>query len=351
MKISQTEVNDIMSELPDDLLIALVNIYKIYKTVEIETVALRGVSLSLFEGEIIGIIGPSGSGKSTLVNIMAGLIKPTAGMIYWAPFKADISRMSDNLVSHTRNQFIGTFSQISEANLLPHLSVVENVMLQGEIGHISRSQLKKRAIELLDRVGLKSRRNSKPMLLSTGEKQRVALAAALINQPKIILADEPTGSVDYGTGEELLELIHEINGNHGTAFLIVTHSQQVVPHTHRVIEIRDGIIAGQHKDIIISNLEQSRIIIADNQGRILLPEELLNGLGAQTNHFKAFLDDGKIILEPMRAQFLRKKILDQLEHQKEKSCPVCSTLNSYKNITCSNCGSLLRKANRLTERG
>jgi ABC-type lipoprotein export system ATPase subunit len=350
MKINQTEVNDIMSELPDDLLIALVNIYKIYRTAELETVALRGVSLSLFEGEIVGIIGPSGSGKSTLVNIMAGLIKPTAGMIYWAPFQTDISRLSDNLVTHTRNQFIGTFSQISEANLLPHLSVLENVMLQGEIGHISRFELKKRAIELLDRVGLKSRQNSKPMLLSTGEKQRIALAAALINEPRIILADEPTGSVDYGTGEELLELIHEINENLGTAFLIVTHSQQVVPHTHRIIEIRDGIIAGQHSDIDFSDLGQSRIIIADNQGRILLPEELLDGLGTHTDQFKASLEEGKIILEPIDTLSSKKQILDQLERQKERFCPVCNTINSYKNITCSNCGSLLRKASRLSEK-
>ncbi len=334
------------SDLPEDLLVGLANVYKIYRSAEIETVALRGVSLSLFEEEIMGVIGPSGSGKTTLVNIMAGLIKPTAGIVYWSAIGADIARLSDNLITQIRNQFVGIICQISEGNLLPQLSVMENVMLQGHIGNRNHSELKKKALELLGRVGLKSRKNSRPMVLSIGERQRIALAAALINDPKIILADEPTGSLDYKNGEDFLGLIHEINENLGTAFLIVTHSQQVVPHAHRIIEIRDGIKAGQHEEIELDNLDHSRIIIPDDQGRILLPQELIKGLDIDTSHFKAVLKHKKIILEPIVTSLSRKNIMFQRNHQKEVMCPVCKTVNIGKSILCSNCGSLLRKAGR-----
>ena len=334
--------------LPEDLLVGMASIYKIYRSLEIETVAVRGVTLSLFEKEIVGVIGPSGSGKTTLVNIMAGLIKPTAGIIFWAPVGADITRLPDDLITRTRNQFIGVLSQRSDANIIPHLSVIENVMLQGSISNFPREMLKKRALELLDRVGLKQRRNSNPMSLSTGEKQRIGLAAALINHPKIILADEPTGSLDYNTGEALLHLITEINENLGIAFLIVTHSQQVVPFTHRVIEIRDGIIAGQHEGMEFEDLSQSRVTIADEQGRIFLPEELLKKLPIKTNQFRMAIHEGKIIIEPISTELTKKKNLFQRQSVKELSCPVCQTLNIGKNILCTNCGSLLRKAGRLS---
>ncbi|MFX0014968.1 MAG: ABC transporter ATP-binding protein [Promethearchaeota archaeon] len=346
MTKNHTKDNYDNSDLPEDLLIGIANVYKIYRSAEIETVALRGVSLSLFEGEIMGVIGPSGSGKSTLVNIMAGLIKPTAGIVYWSSVRADIARMPDNFITQIRNQFIGIICQISESNLLPHLSVIENVLLQGQIGNLNRTELKKHALELLDRVGLRSRQNSKPMVLSMGERQRIALAAALINKPKIILADEPTGSLDYKNGEEFLELIHEINENLGTAFLIVTHSQQVVPHTHRIIELRDGIKAGQHEEIELDNLDYSRIIIPDDQGRILLPQELITRFDTDTSHFKAVLKDGKIVLEPIVTSLSRKSIIFQRRSHKEIACPVCKTVNIGKSILCSNCGSLLRKAGR-----
>jgi ABC-type lipoprotein export system ATPase subunit len=346
MDMSQNFDNNDESDLPEDLLIGLANVYKIYRTSEIETVALRGVSLSLFEEEIMGVIGPSGSGKTTLVNIMAGLIKPTAGIVYWSTVGADIARLSDNLITQIRNQFVGIICQISESNLLPQLSVIENVMLQGKIGSQSSSGLKKKALELLDRVGLKARRNSNPMVLSMGERQRIALAAALINDPKIILADEPTGSLDYNNGEEYLELIHEINENFGTAFLIVTHSQQVVPHAHRIIEIRDGIKAGQHEEIELDNLDNSRIIIPDDQGRILLPQELIKRLDTSTTHFKAILKENKIVLEPITTTLSRKNIIFQRDQQREVVCTICKTVNIGKSILCSKCGSLLRKAGR-----
>ncbi len=334
--------------LPDNLLIGMASIYKIYRSLEIETVALRGVSVSIFEKEIVGIVGPSGSGKTTLVNVMAGLVKPTAGIIYWSPVGATITRLPDDLITRTRNHFIGILSQRSDANIIPHLSVIENVMLQGSISNFPRKEVKKRALELLERVGLKNRENSNPLSLSTGEKQRVGLAAALINQPKLILADEPTGSLDYNTGEELLHLISEINENLGIAFLIVTHSQQVVPFTNRVIEIRDGIIAGQHEGMEFEDLSQSRVTIADDQGRIFLPQEILKKLPIKTNQFKISHHNGKIIIEPISTELSKKTSLFQRQSVKELACPVCQTLNIGRNILCTNCGSLLRKAGRLS---
>ncbi|MHA2237204.1 MAG: ABC transporter ATP-binding protein, partial [Candidatus Hodarchaeales archaeon] len=240
--ITPQTMYDPTSELPEDLLLALFNVYKIYRSSEVETVALRGISLTIFKGETIACIGPSGSGKTTLLDIMAGLIKPTAGIVFWQPVQADISRFEDQIVTQIRNKFIGKISQT--ADLFPHLSVKENVMLGGLIGGKPRRDLSSFALDLLERVGLLSKKDVNPHTLSGGEKQRVAIAGSLINNPKLVLADEPTGNLDLNTGEEILDLLAEITKEYQTTFFIVTHSKQVATRAQRVIEIRDGILAG-----------------------------------------------------------------------------------------------------------
>ncbi len=340
---STPTIYDPTVEFPEDLVLALFNIYKIYRTSEVETVALRGVTLSLFKSENVVCIGPSGAGKTTLLDIMGGLIKPTAGIVFWAPVAADISRFSDDVITRIRNQFIGKVSQTE--NLLPHLSVIKNVMLGGYIGGYSRSELLKRASELLDRVELQRHKHYNPRKLSGGEKQRVAIAAALINNPQLVLADEPTGNVDFNTGETILDLIREINKDLETAFFIVTHSKQVAARADRVIEIHDGILAGQHEEVDLDNLNHSRIITADEQGRILLPKEILKQL-SQSTYFRASVKEDNIVLEPISSDFSPKRVVFETEEQGRIICSICKTENPSKNILCQKCGSLIRKAGR-----
>ncbi len=340
---STPTIYDPTVELPEDLVLALFNIYKIYRTSEVETVALRGVTLSLFKSENVVCIGSSGSGKTTLLNIMGGLIKPTAGIVFWTPVAADISRFSDDLITRIRNQFIGKVSQ--KSNLLPHLSVLKNVMLGGYIGGYSRSKLEKRASELLDRVELQRYKHHNPRKLSGGEKQRVAIAAALINNPQIVLADEPTGNVDFNTGEAILDLIREINKDLETSFFIVTHSKQVASRANRVIEIHDGILAGQHEEVDLDNLNHSRIITADEQGRILLPMEIIKQL-PQSTYFRASVKHDNIVLAPISSDFSPKRVVFETKEQRRIICPICKTENPGKKILCQKCGSLLRKAGR-----
>jgi ABC-type lipoprotein export system ATPase subunit len=335
---------DLTDDLPNDLLIALFNVYKIYRTTEVETVALRGISLSLFKGEIVACIGPSGSGKTTMLNIIGGLTRPTAGIVFWASASADISRFEDNTITRIRNQFIGKVSQ--KTNLLPHLSVIQNVMLGGYISGRPHSELQNQARELLKRVDLQGREQFNPRKLSGGEKQRAAIAAALINQPQLVLADEPTGNLDYDSGETLLELIREINEDLSTTFFIVTHSKQVAAKAQQVIEIYDGILAGHHKDVNLDSLDQSRVITTDEQGRILLPKEITKQL-PQSTQFQAFLSDDSIVLKPISSISSPRRILFQTEgYRKKVKCPICKMENPGKNILCSKCGSLLRKVGR-----
>ena len=335
---------DSTTDLPDDLLIALFNVYKIYRSSEVETVALRGISLSIFKGEAIACIGPSGAGKSTLLDIIAGLIKPTAGINYWGPVQADISRFEEQEVTRIRNKFIGKISQ--SPDLFTHLSVKENIMLGGLLAGKSRKDLRIYADELLERVGLLAKKDVNPRTLSGGEKQRVAIAAALINKPQLVLADEPTGNLDLDTGEQILDLIAEITQDFQTSFFIVTHSKQIATRAQRVIEIRDGILAGHHTEVNLDALDQSRLITADEQGRILLPQEILNYF-QNTKHFRAVISENSLILQPVTAATSIPKVSFETSTKKRIHCPICGMENAGKNILCSKCGGLLRKAGRI----
>ncbi len=195
---------------------------------------LRGVSLELAAGEAVSIVGPSGSGKSTLLNLIGALDQPTSGRVLLEG--EDLGRMSPDELASLRGEKIGFVFQ--SHHLLPQCSALENVLVPTLVRR-DRDALP-RALELLERVGLQSRVHHRPALLSVGECQRVALVRALINRPRLILADEPTGSLDAASGRDLAELLCELNRGEGVTLVVVTHSEPLAQRMDRVLELADG---------------------------------------------------------------------------------------------------------------
>jgi ABC-type lipoprotein export system ATPase subunit len=321
------------AEVPEDLIIMANDIYKIYKTGEIETVALRGVSLQIFQGEIVAVIGPSGSGKTTLTNILGGTLRASAGQVYWSSIRQDIQKLDDRTITGARRGFIGFIFQVD--NLLHHMSARRNIELSARIAGISKKWRKKRSTELLEAVGLKNRMNHLPGQLSGGERQRVAVACALMNNPKLVLADEPTGDLDLINAEQLLDLFKELNRTYGTAFLIVTHSQMIASKARRTLELRDGIVSGTHDaGVYLKQLEKTRVLELDNQDRLPMPDNVLRQLG-NPRRFQVDVEAGHIVLTPSTAA-------DAVAVQvRLVTCRICGKLVASNRVTCPNCGTSL----------
>ncbi len=221
-------------------MIELENITKIYRMGNVEVSALRGVNLSIKEGEMVALIGASGSGKSTLMNIMGFLDKPTGGS--YTLEGVDVSQLNDNQLAKMRNQKIGFVFQ--SYNLLPRVNALSNVELPLIYGG-SRGK-NKRAKEALERVGLAARANHKPTELSGGEQQRVSIARALVNNPSLILADEPTGNLDSKTTAEIMSIFCRLN-QEGITIVLVTHEMNVAAQAKRIIRLLDGQIIEDKK--------------------------------------------------------------------------------------------------------
>ena len=219
-------------------IIVLQAIHKIYALGEEAQVhALRGVDLTVTAGSYLAIMGPSGSGKSTLLNLLGCLDRPTAGRYYLGG--EDVSQMADDALSEVRGQKIGFIFQ--SYNLIPQLSVLENIQVPLLYQGLDLREYEERCVELARLVGLGDRLHHRPNQLSGGQQQRVAIARSLVNDPLMILADEPTGNLDSETGAEVLDLIDRLNRD-GKTIILVTHDDRVASRAHRVIHMRDGLI-------------------------------------------------------------------------------------------------------------
>ncbi|NWF52024.1 MAG: ABC transporter ATP-binding protein [Nitrospirae bacterium] len=225
-------------------LIEIVQLKKSFATDAGELPVLKGINLSIKEGEMVGIIGASGVGKSTFLHILGALDRPTSGKVFYDG--VDIFTLNEDSLALFRNRMIGFVFQFH--HLLPEFTALENVMMPGlisirrEATGAKRKEIKKKAEKLLDEMGLSERKGHRPGELSGGEQQRVAVARALMLDPKVVLADEPTGNLDTPTGEEIFNLLINLNKEKGITFVIVTHNESLSSRCHRVLKMVDGKI-------------------------------------------------------------------------------------------------------------
>jgi len=218
-------------------IIHLAGIEKSYFIGKNELKVLKGISLDIFKNEYVALMGPSGSGKSTLMNIIGCL--DTASNGTYVLNNQDVSKMEDNDLAEIRNKEIGFVFQ--QFNLLPRLTAIENVALPLVYAGIGKKLRNEKAMQVLDMVGLTDRSHHKPNELSGGQSQRVAIARALVNDPAIILADEPTGNLDTKTSYEIMEIFNSLHTG-GNTIVLVTHEEDIANHAHRIVRLRDGVI-------------------------------------------------------------------------------------------------------------
>jgi len=282
------------------------NLVKIYKTKDIEVLALQGLDISIEQGELMAIIGNSGSGKSTFLNMIGGLDRPSAGRLFVDG--KDLFKLNEQELVDYKRKTVGFVWQNNARNLLPYLTAWQNIQMP--MLFESTAKKKDRALELLDMVGLSHRKNNRLDQLSGGEQQRIAIAIALANNPKVLLADEPTGAVDAKTAAYILDMFRDINRNTGLTIVIVTHDRQLTKKVHRVASIRDGKISSErlmkqsYRDRLtdISSFTeehevQDEFAVLDRVGRLQIPHEMLEKLQIKDNKVRIELVDGRIIIE------------------------------------------------------
>jgi ABC-type lipoprotein export system ATPase subunit/bifunctional DNA-binding transcriptional regulator/antitoxin component of YhaV-PrlF toxin-antitoxin module len=311
------------------------NLVKIYTIAEHEVVALQGLDLIVNTSEILGIIGPSGSGKSTLMNILGGLDRPSAGHI-WVGGR-DLLKLSNIALDRYRRINVGFVWQQSGRNLLPYLNALNNVVLPMTISMQTGSQKRRWAEELLDAVGLTDRSHSRISELSGGEQQRVAIAVALANKPKILLADEPTGEVDSENALIIYQIFRDLNNEYGLTTLIVSHDPGLTRHVDRIVAIRDGKTASE---IVRQTLEKAplktitndfkadkveigyeELTLLDSAGRLQIPKEYLEQLNIR-GRVRVELSEDSIIIRPapdVDTIQAAEELVTKLEDVKEQS--------------------------------
>ena len=320
--------------LPEGMTLQAIDIYHVYGLEhQNKVVALRGVSFDIDKGEILGIIGPSGSGKSTLLLSLGGMLKPVAGQVIYED-GTDITKLPEEQQFQFRRNNIGYVFQ--EQNLIPYLTAEKNIEMPMRLINKSFADRRKRVKELMERLGIWHRRTHVPKRISGGEQQRVAIARALANNPKLIFADEPTGNVDAETSTHILELFKELKEEMETSYLICSHDPIVGEFTDRTLEIRDGILIGEHlKDIDLTDLDSSRLLVIDNQNRITLPEKAVIELQGAILYTWDMTSEG-ILLKP----------LGQVERKKERKIKYCTTCGAEippDTYSCPRCGAKLTR--------
>jgi putative ABC transport system ATP-binding protein len=221
------------------------DVTRVYKIGEVETHALRGVNLTVEEGEFTAVVGPSGSGKTTMLQLMGCLDRPTAGTILLN--NKDVTRLNPNKRADLRKGTIGFVFQFFA--LIPGLTAYENVELPLLLSGVKKSKRKERVNELLEAVGLSDRARHRPDQMSGGEQQRVAIARALATHPVLVLADEPTANLDTENGRQIMEIMQRLNEETGTTFIFATHDPRVFPFARRVVVVRDGKVTENHRDV------------------------------------------------------------------------------------------------------
>jgi len=284
-------------------LIECEGLVKIYKTEDLEVVALQGLNLSVKKGELMAIIGNSGSGKSTLLNILGGLDRPSAGKVRVGEW--DLLKMTDAQLVEYKRRTVGFIWQNNARNLLPFLTALENVevpmMLNGKVD-------REYARQLLEWVGLKERMNRKLQELSGGEQQRVAIAIALANRPELLLGDEPTGSVDTQTSDTIMGIFRNLNRELGVTIVIVTHDLSLAAKVDRVVAIRDGLTSTEfvkrnpNLDLLADRGASRKIgdaheeyVVLDRAGRLQVPKDYLSALNI-TDRASMEFDGEKIVI-------------------------------------------------------
>ncbi|MDE7354500.1 MAG: ABC transporter ATP-binding protein [Acetatifactor sp.] len=287
-----------------EIMVRADGLVKIYKTKETEVLALQGLDLIVEEGELTALIGNSGSGKSTFLNMIGGLDRPSAGSLVVAD--RNLFTLSERELVAYKRDTVGFIWQNNARNLLPWMTALENIMLPMRLS--GGKQKRERALELLERVGLSAKKHSLLNTLSGGEQQRIAIAIALANSPRLLLADEPTGSVDSKTADYIFHIFTELNGE-GQTILIVTHDVALSKKVRRVAAIRDGKISSERilREKYTDRLKESTIdwrtedtqeeyAILDKAGRVQIPKEMLNGLQLPDNKVKLDMRDGRIVI-------------------------------------------------------
>ncbi len=294
-----------ISATKEEPMILADNLVKIYKTAELEVLALQGLDLQVERGELLAIIGNSGSGKSTFLNMLGGLDTPSAGKLF-VDGKNLFTMTEKQLVEYKRDT-VGFVWQNNARNLLPYLSALENIMTPMQFG--AEKNKKEQALKLLDMVGMSHKKASRLNQLSGGEQQRIAIAIALANQPKLLLADEPTGSVDRKTADYILDVFRHLNRDEGQTIVIVTHDVALSKQVQRVVAIRDGKFSSERILKEQYSLEgattinwqdeetQEEYAIIDRAGRIQIPKDMLTEAGIVDNKLRMEVKDGKIVLE------------------------------------------------------
>ena len=289
----------------EDSFIFCENLVKIYKVADLEVVALQGLDFLIQRGELMAIIGNSGSGKSTLLNILGGLDRPSAGRV--SVGGRDLLKLSEGALVKYKREIVGFVWQQTARNMLPYLTAIENVelpmVLAGRFGQKERDW----ARELLEVVGLTPRMKHKLSELSGGEQQRVAIAIGLANRPPLLLADEPTGSVDTKTAATIFDMLRHIRDTYGTTVIVVTHDPKVMSKVDRVVAIRDGKTSSETVRRVAINMTDfaagnivlgethDEFVVLDGAGRLQIPRDYLDKLPIK-KRVRLELEDDQIVI-------------------------------------------------------